>query len=176
MYSNRQPQQQQKQQQNFNYNQPNEGLQYYDDENNQNYDDEQQANNEDEYNDAKQQQVWNRLQKSREESVKKKGGRGVANNNSSRSSGLPPSGPPKKTQSTNSDQPNYLEKNIEAIRNKEDLTRRYPEKKYEALYGRFYKNRVKSEWANFFRSKNFVYIMYTILYFTNSLEFFTLYN
>lgn len=31
---------------------------------------------------------------------------------------------------------NYLEKNIEAIKNKENLTHRYPEKKYELVHGK----------------------------------------
>lgn len=33
-------------------------------------------------------------------------------------------------------EPNYLEKNMEAIKNKENLTHRYPEKKYEIVHGK----------------------------------------
>lgn len=33
-------------------------------------------------------------------------------------------------------EPNYLEKNIEALRNKENLTHRYPEKKYEIVHAK----------------------------------------
>jgi hypothetical protein len=133
---------------NSNYNNGYNNNQYDQDEQNNQYDDgddqnqyDEQEQHDEENEDMKQQQIWNRLQKSREESVKKKG-KSTGRNNG----GLPPTvpkrqAPPKIEQ----ERVNFLEKNIESIRNKENLSHRYPEKKYETLYGKFYKHRAKSE-------------------------------
>jgi hypothetical protein len=140
MYNGNQQQQQQQHQ-----HQQQEGY------NNEQYDqnDEYDPNYDDvpiENEDMKQQQIWNRLQKSREESVRKKGRSPAKNAAGSRSNGLPPTVPKRQPMlKPEQDRTNFLEKNIDSIRNKENLSHRFPEKKYEVLYDKYYKNRAKSE-------------------------------
>lgn len=112
------------------------------DEDNQQQQDEGGYEEDDQEDEMKRAQVWNRLQKSRQESVGKRASRNSNKNggggNASRASGSLPPPAPKQTPSSDV---NYLEKNIEAIRNKENLSHRFPEKKYQALYSKFYKNK-----------------------------------
>lgn len=103
--------------------------------------------------DIKRQQVWNKLQKANRDSIKNKGRSDSRNKNS-----LPPVGANgnqqlngkqassvKKNVKKEPQQPqnNHIERNVEIIKNKENLIHRYPEKKYEVVYGKNLKGRVQ---------------------------------
>ncbi len=96
--------------------------------------DKRNANNDDE---LKQQEVWNKLKEKHSGNMGKK----------KAPSGLPPvankTSSNKKLNGEKKPESNYLEKNIEALRNKENLIHRYPEKKYENVHGKNISNRVK---------------------------------
>lgn len=89
----------------------------------------------------RQEEVWKKLQTANRKETKGSG--------QSKSSGLPPVGSNKSVVKTKpppferKPESNFLEKNVDAIRNKENLTHRYPEKKYEAFYGKNIGTRVK---------------------------------
>ena len=102
--------------------------------------------------DIKRQQVWNKLQKANRDSIKNKGRSDSRNKNS-----LPPVGSQttdnrqqqngaknqKVTKKEVQPQNNHIERNVEIIKNKENLIHRYPEKKYEVVYGKNLKGRVQ---------------------------------
>ena len=98
--------------------------------------------------DMRRQQVWNKLQKERE--TKNKQGNSGVKSKPTGGNGLPPVGNNKnlsvKKTPTNivEKKDNFLEKNIEAIRNKENLVHRYPNKKYEAIHGKNAETRIKN--------------------------------
>lgn len=98
-------------------------------------------------------QMWKKLQQANREAAKEKSGKSK-NKNANRdfqNGGLPPVAlkPPsyKKPQQSdmrkNPSEPNYLEKNKEAIKNKENLSHRYPDKKYENVHGKNIDQRIK---------------------------------
>jgi hypothetical protein len=99
-------------------------------------------------------QMWKKLQQANREAAKDKSGK-KNNKNVNRdfqNGGLPPVAlkPPsykKPAQSEaarkNTSEPNYLEKNREAIKNKENLSHRYPDKKYENVHGKNIDQRIK---------------------------------
>ncbi len=117
-----------------------------------------QINDEDE--DMKRQQVWNKLRKANKEVKDKHSGvkkapssipnSNYGNNSSSNKSNTNSSSkkPPKPESSIKKPENNYLEKNIEAIKNKENLTHRYPEKKYEVVHGKNLSQRFKNTDTN----------------------------
>ncbi len=109
--------------------------------------------------DLKRQQVWNKLQKANKD-VKRR-------SDSRTKNGLPPvtNNLNASQISVKSNQPttnkkvivvkpaikpnnNHIERNVEIIRNKENLVHRYPEKKYEAVYGKNIEARVKTIHGN----------------------------
>ena len=96
--------------------------------------------------DTRRQQVWNKLQKDRE-TKNKQTGSGIKNKQGI-NSGLPPV-PIRQTLKKTQTLPlvekkdNFLEKNIDAIKNKENLAHRYPNKKYETIHGKNSESRLK---------------------------------
>lgn len=96
--------------------------------------------------DLKRQEVWNKLQNANRKENSK-----TLNSSQSKSNGLPPVVSTKSSLKQKTTAPfmekkqesNFLEKNVDAIRNKENLTHRYPEKKYEAFYGKNMEQRLK---------------------------------
>lgn len=96
--------------------------------------------------DQKRQEVWNKLQNANRKENSKN-----LNSSQSKSNGLPPVVSTKSSVKQKTPAPfidkkqesNFLEKNVDAIRNKENLTHRYPEKKYEAFYGKNIEQRLK---------------------------------
>ena len=106
------------------------------------YDNSKHPNSNMNEDDIKRQQVWNKLQQANKEKSAHKHKKGNSN-------GLPPVGskvfnkkPPTGSQIPKPEN-NYLEKNIEAIKNKENLQHRYPEKKYENVHGKNLSSRAK---------------------------------
>ena len=111
--------------------------------------------------DLKRQQVWNKLQKANKEikdkhrsSSKVKSGLPPVNNNvysnntiiNSNSSNAK-AAQMKKQLSISKEKKkelNHLDRNVEAIKNKENLNHRYPEKKYEIVYGKNLGERIKT--------------------------------
>ena len=65
----------------------------------------------------------------------------VVNNNTKP---LPVRKAPSITKPTKKDESNHIERNVEIIKNKENLVHRYPEKKYEVVYGKNLSSRVKN--------------------------------
>jgi hypothetical protein len=104
----------------------------------------QQAKNKDDLNeDLKRQQVWKKLQKANRD----KHNSGSKQKKQLTISSLPPvnKGAIKKLQAENKKpEINYLEKNIEALKNKENLSHRYPEKTYGNLHGKNINTRFKN--------------------------------
>jgi hypothetical protein len=110
-------------------------------------------NNDTSDEDLKRQEVWNKLQNANRKETK-------SNGSQSKMNGLPPvvssksvikqqqqhqqQKPSQSVMEQKRMEANFLEKNVEAIKNKENLTHRYPEKKYEAFYGKNMGARVKN--------------------------------
>ncbi|CAF0932929.1 unnamed protein product [Brachionus calyciflorus] len=93
-------------------------------------------------NDSRAQEYWVKLQKAREvrdknSGTKKKTGSSLPSMASNKALLKKPPLP-------DSGKTNFLEKNIDSIRNKENLTHRYPEKKYENVHGKNVSERLKN--------------------------------
>ena len=98
--------------------------------------------------DLKRQEVWNKLQNAN----RKENNKTLNSSQSKSNNGLPPVVNTKSSVKQQKapapymekkQESNFLEQNVDAIRNKENLTHRYPEKKYEAFYGKNIEQRLK---------------------------------
>ncbi len=109
--------------------------------------------------DLKRQQVWNKLQKAnkdvkRRSDSRTKNGLPPVSNNLNASQTSVKSNQPGQTKRVIVVKPavkpdnNHIERNVEIIRNKENLVHRYPEKKYEVVYGKNIEARIKAIHSN----------------------------